>query len=108
MEKLNKEASSLFPKPNFALIKNKKLEAEQKKNLIVEKQRVDKAYDQLNAKIDSKSLLKRIKESENQRAKSPDETITKKHFGSKTLKSGDQEIAKTLEEIFNEWFSLLD
>lgn len=105
MEKLNKEAS-LFPKPDFSLIKNKKLEAQQKKNLAIEKQRVDEAFNQFNAKFDSSSVLERIKQSEAQRAKSPNGTIEKAEEAS-TLRPEDEQVARTLEEIFDDWMSLL-
>jgi triphosphoribosyl-dephospho-CoA synthetase len=104
MERLNNEvSSSVFPKPDFSLIKNKKLEAQQKKTLALEKKRVDKVFDQFKTKFDSQSVAERIKQSEAQRALSTNETIEELY----TLSPKDEQVAKTLEEIFNDWMDLL-
>lgn len=104
MEKLNSDFQSVFPRPDFSLIKNKKLEAQNKKNLALEKRRVDQAYDQLNASFNSQSVLERIKQSEEERSKSQNGTI--EGADSDILSAHDEQVAKTLEEIFNEWMDI--
>jgi hypothetical protein len=107
MERLNADSESVFPKPDFSLIKNKKLEAQSKKNLALEKQRVDKAFDGFNSKFDSHAVLERIRQSEAERAKSPNGTIEAGMNSTSTLSPHEEQLAKTLQEIFDDWMDLL-
>lgn len=79
--------------------------------MALEKQRVDKASDQFNSKFDSQSLLERIRQSEAERAKSPDGTIEAKTevnaTDTSTMAPHDEQLAKTLQEIFDDWMELL-
>lgn len=92
---------SLFPKPDFSLMKNKKMQEEYKKNLAIDKQRVDKTYEEFSSKFDSKSLGERIKQSEHDRQS---EEIAKAH----KLRPEDEHVGKALEQLFDEWISLFN
>lgn len=90
---------SLFPKPDFSLMKNKKLQEEYKKNVALEKSRVDKVYEDFNSRLDAKSLAERIKQSEAERAETAH---------SHKLKPEDENVGKALEQLFDEWISLFN
>ncbi|KAI6200623.1 C-type lectin domain-containing protein [Aphelenchoides besseyi] len=87
--------ASVFPQPDFSVLKNEKQAAAAKKRLSVDRQKADKAFNELK-KVDAKSLAERIRESE-----------AKRQNGA-AISEVDPETAKILRNVFEQWIDFVE